>query len=263
MFVDPEKDPLSPPMSPGSDMAHCRKYKNLTDRQIRYLSGRYDGGVRWVDEALVPFFEFLERSDLLSRTVVVITSDHGEEFFEHGGSDHGLTLFREQLMIPLIIAAPDARAGRIEGLVGLSDVTPTVLDLAGQPTPAGLDGRSLARWIRGRTTGAAPSEAQVSTLIKAVSALQKEPARSFSWLDESEHLIVDEARHETWLFDLSEDEEETTNRAERTPERAARSTARLLAFRERFADRGHANVSRKAPSAAEAERLRSLGYIED
>ena len=79
--------------------------------QVRYLSDRYDASIRQADDALGPFLDHLATSGHLDDTIVVITSDHGEEFWEHGQiGGHALSLHREVLMVPLVILGPGDRA---------------------------------------------------------------------------------------------------------------------------------------------------------
>jgi arylsulfatase A-like enzyme len=118
--------------------------------QLEQLVNLYDGSIRFVDRRVGDFLEALRAGGHLENTVLVITSDHGEEFFEHGGLRHGTSLYDEMLHVPLVIQAPGGMSGRRvrEPVVSL-DVTPTLLDLLGLPIPAGLDGRSLAAFVRG------------------------------------------------------------------------------------------------------------------
>lgn len=257
MFVPPGPEPLSPPMRGSQEMGLCRKYRDLAPDQVRYVSGAYDGDIRWVDDALASFLEFLEREKLLENTVVILTSDHGEELFEHGGGDHGTGLFREQLMVPLVIAAPDAYARRIGGLVGLADIVPTALELAGQPVPPGLDGRSLAPTIRS-WYGNAPSDARVSTLVKT---RPEKNYRMSSWLDENDHLIDDREGGRVMLFDAANDRAEASDRAEKEKQAAEQLRRRLLDYERDFAGNPAAPASSTSPSAEELERLKSLGYL--
>ena len=100
-----------------------------TDRDIQGSTALYDGEIRFVDEELSVFFERLKELDLWENTMVVVTSDHGEEFWDHRSLSHGFRLFEEEIRVPLIIKLPQSRnAGlRIRRQVGLIDVAPTIL----------------------------------------------------------------------------------------------------------------------------------------
>ncbi len=110
----------------------------------RYLVDRYDGAVRWTTDEVQRLLAHLAPDD-----IVLLYSDHGEEFWDHGAFEHGHTLYDELLRVPLVIRAPGVRAARIDTPVSLLDLAPTVLDLLGVPVPAGLDGASLLPLLSG------------------------------------------------------------------------------------------------------------------
>jgi len=113
---------------------------NPADHDIR----RYDQLVRQLDDLVAGLLDELEALGLTDETLIVLTSDHGEAFFEHDAAGHGFWVWDEVLRIPLILAGPGIPSGAQSGaVVGLQDIVPTVLDLLGQPVPAGVDGRTL------------------------------------------------------------------------------------------------------------------------
>jgi arylsulfatase A-like enzyme len=113
----------------------------------RYVSDLYDAEVAEVDHALGVFLDRLEAGGRLEDTLLIVTSDHGEEFFEHGHTLHGLSLYQEQLHIPLIVHRPGhIDGGRVvEQPVHLVDIAPTVLVAAGIPVPGDWVGVPLDR----------------------------------------------------------------------------------------------------------------------
>lgn len=108
----------------------------------------YDSEIGYVDSKIKELFELL-RWDV--NTLVVVTSDHGEEFQEHGGWDHGRTLYEEVLAVPLFVysSADDFSAGRVAEPASLLDVLPTLRDYAGLPANPIEQGVSLLPAIRG------------------------------------------------------------------------------------------------------------------
>lgn len=99
----------------------------------------YDGEVAYTDREVGRLLDALEAKGILGSGVVVLTSDHGEEFWEHGGVEHGHTLHREVSEVPLVIAGPGFAAGeKREGVASLVDVAPTLRAAAGLPA-GGLD----------------------------------------------------------------------------------------------------------------------------
>ncbi|HKA29664.1 MAG TPA: sulfatase [Candidatus Binatia bacterium] len=114
---------------------------------------KYDAAVRYTDTAIAPLLDAV-RSGPRGRTLLVVTSDHGEAFGEHGTVGHGAELYEEVLRVPLFVWGPGlvAPGRRVPGLVGVVDVTPTILDLLGFPVPTGISGVSLAPQVRAGST---------------------------------------------------------------------------------------------------------------
>ena len=118
----------------------------------------YDAALRYADATLASLVAAIDQLGLASRTVLVVTSDHGEAFNEHGTTRHGNAMYEEILRVPLVWRAPGmvAAGRRVHALVGLIDVVPTILDLLSLPAPAILQGQSLAPLLRGETEPGPP-----------------------------------------------------------------------------------------------------------
>ncbi|MBM3312400.1 MAG: hypothetical protein FJY80_12940, partial [Candidatus Aminicenantes bacterium] len=129
----------------------------------------YDGEIRYTDDALLgPLLDKLRSLGLYDRTLILVTSDHGEEFFEHGGWTHSWSLYNESLKVPLVVKFPDGRhAGReVEDIVRLTDLVPTVLEVLGIDAPEGaFDGRSLVPLLDGRDEGGRPVFAELAAEV--------------------------------------------------------------------------------------------------
>ncbi len=117
----------------------------LDESQKAGLEAAYDEGIAYTDAVVGRFLDGLRREGLLANTVVVIFSDHGEAFWDHGGIMHGLTLFDEQLHVPLFIRLPGDRPprARIDRQVALVDVFHTLVELLGFEYEAPGYSRSL------------------------------------------------------------------------------------------------------------------------
>jgi len=115
-------------------------------------SDRYDAEIAYVDDQISRIVRMLRRLQMWDDTLVVVTSDHGEEFMDHGGWYHAEELYDESVRVPLVVRMPGAAARRIAEPVGLVDVGPTVLELVGLPLVQASEGRSQAPAITG--TGA-------------------------------------------------------------------------------------------------------------
>jgi arylsulfatase A-like enzyme len=119
---------------------------------------RYDREIRYTDDTLRSFFAALEEAGWLEDTIVVVTSDHGEAFLEHGYLAHGAELHQELVHIPLMLLGPGITAGqRLQVPLGHADLMPTLLELmnaAAPPVANRTYGRSFAPLLRGETTAA-------------------------------------------------------------------------------------------------------------
>jgi len=117
----------------------------LTPRDVRRARDAYDDCLAALDAQLGALIEALRSRGTLDRTVLIVTADHGEQFGEHGSFGHGLSLFDEELRVPLLVRAPGlAPAGRVVAeAVGLRDLAATALDLSSATAPS-LPGRTLA-----------------------------------------------------------------------------------------------------------------------
>jgi len=103
----------------------------------------YDASLRYSDERIGQILTLLDELGLAASTLVVVTSDHGEEFFEHGALQHGRTLYEELLRVPLILAGPGLAPRVLERPAMLVDVVPTVLARLGMPCPEHVQGVDL------------------------------------------------------------------------------------------------------------------------
>jgi len=123
---------------------------SLDDSDKDRITSIYRETLLYVDHWLGKLFENLEHNGLLKNTIVIFTSDHGEEFFEHGRTGHGYTNFKEQLNIPLIIYHPDIPAGKRKEMVGLIDLPPSVAEMLGLSCPRIWQGKSFFQILKGR-----------------------------------------------------------------------------------------------------------------
>jgi arylsulfatase A-like enzyme len=126
---------------------------DINEDDLEYTKGLYDGEIRFVDEKIRHIFNFLEDQNLLKKTVVIINSDHGDEFLEHGGMGHGTTLYNELLFVPLIFVPNNemiTAQSVVHSFVRNIDILPTILEVSGIPIKNPVDGRSLLSVIKGK-----------------------------------------------------------------------------------------------------------------
>jgi arylsulfatase A-like enzyme len=127
------------------------KPRTLPAPVVQAERDQYDDAIGYLDAQLGQLFDSLQQRGMLDHTVVLLTADHGEEFGEHGVFDHGNSLYRPSVQVPLLVVYPPAvPAGRrVASPVTVRDVAATLSDLAGIAAPeaqGGLPGRSLARF---------------------------------------------------------------------------------------------------------------------
>ncbi|MGB5661044.1 MAG: sulfatase [Thermoanaerobaculia bacterium] len=120
-----------------------------TGADLQYMMALYDGEIRFVDLVVESLLHDLALRDGLDDAVLIITSDHGDEFMDHGGLGHGSHLERELIHVPLMISGLPNQPGRKADLTRHIDVAPTLLDLAGLDSPTEFEGASLLPLVHG------------------------------------------------------------------------------------------------------------------
>jgi len=235
--------------------------KRLGDWRALYASG-----VRLFDDHVGPFLRWLRDSGRLDRTVLVFTSDHGEDLLEHGRWRHGYspTLFQHSIRIPLAIRLPGAKGGgrRDERMAGLLDLMPTLLRLARLPEAKGIDGHALLD-SEGRATAAASAW--------AFSGAAADDPRLMSIQSRDYKLIWQFPGGARSFFDLRHDPGESRNLSASVPGASA-ADASVAEMERRMARRLSNRVQRLQAGPAllnapvdldpdEVERLRALGYL--
>lgn len=171
------------------------------DRQ--HLLDLYDGEIAYADSEIGRLLRGLAAAGLSERTVVVVTSDHGEEFKEHDSMGHGRNLYDEVVKVPLIVAVPGegSRARRIHEQVRTLDLFPTLCRMGGGAVPPGIEGEDLGPLLGGK---AGPARAAVTETIR-FDAYRKAYRR------EGKKLILNLESNRRELYDLAKDPTETVN----------------------------------------------------
>jgi len=221
---------------------------DITDRDIQHLVDLYDDEIRYFDEQFETLVTRLRDDGLFDQSIIVFTSDHGEEFLEHGQVGHCRGVWETLTRVPLFIKVPGMNGGRrVDDAVQLVDILPTLLALLGiENTGSGLEGVSLRSLFEG-----------------------DEPLREYAYADQGKyrsvddgrwHLILDGAESTATLFDLRTDPLEQRdlyssnhNELNRLSEELnlwLDVTGQSLSFDEAVA----ANM-------AKVEELRALGYL--
>jgi arylsulfatase A-like enzyme len=202
-----------------------RRYKHYkrkppTAERLAFEMSMYDGEIRYVDDQLARLYGILDGLGLQENTVIMVTSDHGEEFGERGSWGHGHTLFEEQVHVPLLVTGPGIEGQQtIAAQVGLVDLPPTLLELVGLPSPEGMHGRSLAPLLRGQVAESRSAAANSRPALLETSRFDTNliGLRRRGW-----KLLLDFGTGQESLFDLPTDPGEKQNLAADRNDIAAR-----------------------------------------
>lgn len=182
-----------------------------TERQYRQAAAAEYGAIEMIDDAVGEMLATLERLGLADDTVVVFTSDHGDMFGEHGILLKGLMHYDGCVRVPLAMAGPGIKPGRTDALVSSLDFAQTILDLAGLPSYAGMQGEVLTPIL---STGEGRVRDQLLIEEDEMFSLLFEPDVH----SRMRTVVTDDARLTRWsgekygeLFDLGSDPDEMDN----------------------------------------------------
>ena len=226
---------------------------DMDPRDLEHIVALYDGEIALVDMFIGRLFGYLKRRGLWDNTMVIVTADHGDEFFEHGGKAHRRTLYRETLQIPLVIKFPASRWGghRVASIAGVVDIAPTILEVAGLEALPESNGRSLLPQV----TGGAEPTVYFADLHGDLGAVISDPLKLIRGSSQGSETLA--------LFDIHADSDEMKNLAEkRTDDFDA-----LAALLDRWIATSETRAAKLGTGEFEysvelTEALRSLVYIQ-
>ncbi len=185
------------------DLPTSKVVAGMAQRDLDHVLALYDGEIAWVDTQIGRLLEQLEQLGVADDTLVILTSDHGEEFLEHDRTGHRKELYRESIQVPLILRLPGRlpAGARVDDPVSILDLAPTVLSVLGLEGAEELPGIDLAALARGQA--AAPERTLVSELVRP--SEDGENYWRLSLYGADEHVIVSDLgtpRERAVVFDL-------------------------------------------------------------
>ena len=205
-----------------------RPKQNVPESDAALVRDAYDDCLGYLDLQIGKLLDELESRGLLENTVIVITSDHGEELGEHGLFGHGRSLYSQEVHVPLVILAPGGAAtGRVvDEPVSLRDLPATFVDLLGQAHDSPFPGKSLARYWKSGSgrVGLATSPAFSEVALR--DKVSKNPARAPAWRGPMQSVVVDDrafihnADGRAELYDITNDPAELRDLAGSTESQA-------------------------------------------
>jgi arylsulfatase A-like enzyme len=225
--------------------------RSLPDNDLEYAKALYDAEIRYVDDWFGRFVEGLRELEIYDRSVIVVLSDHGEEFQEHGSVLHE-KLYATVTRIPLLIRLPGGRrAGTISTIVEAVDVMPTLVELAGLEVPGTVHGVSLLPRINGEAAG--PGRAFGESPYYGRERFLAEGGR---------RLLISRDRPEREeLYDFPADPLEQDDLAAADPAAVDRLRGRIDAWERWVAGARIGDGAASPPDEETLRQLRALGYL--
>lgn len=223
----------------------------LSSRFPNTRDGAYDAEIAYTDGQVGRVLDALTADGRLDDTIVVVLGDHGEQLGEHKEQAHGFFIYDAAVQVPLIVAGPGVPARVVPDQVRIVDVMPTVLDLAGIPAPAEVQGTSLRPAMEGNTL-------QLLALSESWY-----PRYHYGWSEltavrDGAFKFILAPRRE--LYDLSKDPHELHDVSAADASRADAMERALRALLARTTRTGVAKGPQSIDPAAE-QKLRALGYV--
>ena len=259
-FIDSYGGSLTPAKTREIVVTHRKVPPPISDQDLAYIVGLYDGEIQYVDAHLGRLLEAVRELPTRRDLVTALTADHGEEFLDHGAFNHGYTLYEEQTLVPFIVSAParfDPR--RVSQQVRLIDAAPTLLEIAGvDHRKTNFQGRSLVPLMAGLDLEPLDAFSE-ATNVGSQSALRSTDSHKLI------HSLIDP---QWMLFDLGSDPGELNDLAAQRAERLRALATRLEAWREENrALRSQINIAGSGVDRVVLDEemkkgLEALGYIQ-
>ncbi|MBI3846310.1 MAG: sulfatase-like hydrolase/transferase [Planctomycetes bacterium] len=224
----------------------------------RFRAGKlddYDGEIAFVDEQIGRIRDALCDAGVESRTVVVLTADHGESLGQHAEETHSHTVYESALRVPLVVRAPGAIPRReVASRVRPIDVVPTLLEFLGMPRKVDALGVNLLPLMMGETL-----DLDLSAYAETIAPFEEFRFSVVRSLTRGDWKYVHVPRPE--LYDLAIDPDETNNLADRDPDRVRDLREQLQTRMATAANRGAQGGSTRPVDSDAAQGLRALGYV--
>lgn len=222
----------------------------LKKEDIEFIQAMYDAGVRYTDDQLRMAFDSLKEMGILDNCLLVITSDHGEEFGEHGGLMHRGLLYRELIQVPLIVAGNGVKKGLVDQrLVSVADIAPTILSYLGLQVNMAFSGNDILR--------PDPSDNGAEALVVSQFGNLYYSVRTDQW-----KYILNTKTGKEQLFEVKKDPDELKNVAVINPQTCQLLNRKLSSWKKQQAPMTLGAKPRVKEDEGHIKKLRSLGYVQ-
>lgn len=187
------------------------KRHNMTEDDVRYLNALYDSEIAFTDSYIGLLLKELKRLNLYDDSLILFTSDHGEEFMERGWIGHSITLYQELIHVPMLLRLPQGGSHTVETSVGQIDFMPTILDYLGIEIPAGAEGRPWDLDAPERIKERPIFSETFNPQSRRVEQLAPIALRSV--ISGGHKLILDQINNTMQIYDITKDRDERMNLA--------------------------------------------------
>lgn len=247
--------------------SYMARQLELTEEEFRLVRSWYAGAVAYLDSRIGEMIQYLQELGAYENTLIIITADHGENLGEHHLAYHLFCLYDTLLHVPLLMSCPGLlpRGRRVPGLVSLTDVVPTILDVLALEEDVHPQGTSLVPFDERTYHDHIFAEfGRPHYMLKRLP--ERFPGHDFSSFDKGlqcirtkDHKLIVGSDDTEELYDLRADPGETANRVHELPDVAARLRAELVAWRSAI---GPALVGQRVEEDESlVKALRALGYF--
>ncbi len=255
---------------PGKDEMFCSSYyhtmekevmqlkRNVTDKERDHLISQYDGGIAYIDFHIGKLIERLKELGLYKNSLIIITSDHGDSFGERNLVGHGVSVYQDQIYIPLIVKYPNIKKKEVvDEIVSSVDIMPTILELLTYKTPDNLQGISLQKLESGKTREVISESFPYGGWLEWHSRFDRVERAIFS----GPYKFISSTAGKKELYNLLQDssEKDILNKTENkiTMDLEAKLNRWLETTVPRFE-----STSKKGLNKDTLERLKALGYVQ-
>jgi len=241
----------------------------LPKEELEHAVSHYDSNLKYIDAQLARLLEFLKRKGMYDKTLIILTSDHGENFGEHGFYfQHGASLYQPSLKVPLIFANPTSipKGKKIMSNVQIIDIMPTVLEMLKIPLLDKIDGKSLLPLIENKT-----NKARDFIFAESIEEHFKGNKRIFfpgikgKWramiVGDWKIIYIPHPKENIFeLYNLKDDLSESNNLIDKEKKVAEEMKKKILNFLKPQSNEGE--IDKKDLTEKSKKLLKNLGYID-
>ena len=244
----------------GTDRYENDLMPDMSRADLEHTKALYDGEIRYLDGQLRELFEILEKQGVTKNTIVIIMSDHGDEFLEHGGLGHGTSLYSELLRVPFMFAHHgllEVENTEITRTVSSVDMIPTILDALTVTLLEEFDGQSRLPLLTGEADPLAPDSTSILSGVVSVATGEQ----FLSIIKNGYKYIHNFSTKSGELYDFYSDPKDTNDLADFTPDIYSTLEEAVLSCMLDILEGRSGKGTETSLDKETIEKLKSLGYL--